>query len=63
MTVHHDNHELHAQATGKRLRAIAIVGSKDLNAHIDRRISNPATAHAQPITHPWKAWRHTTPRP
>jgi len=63
MTVRHDNHELHAQPSGKRLRAIAIVGTKDLNAHVDRRISNPAKAHPQPMSHPWKAWRHTTPRP
>jgi len=37
------------------------LGSKELNAHLDRRVPNPKKAHAPASNHPWK--RAFRPRP
>ncbi len=60
MSVHHDGHELSAQPVGKLTRNAPIVGSKDLNAHLDRRISDPRKVRTPAANHPWKTFR---PRP
>jgi len=57
MTVHHGNHELEVQPMGKRERIVPIVGSKDLNSHLDRRISDPTKTRTPDRNHPWKAYR------
>lgn len=54
MSVHHEGHELAAMSLGKLTRTAPIVGAKDLNAHIDRRIPDPAKVRTPAANHPWK---------
>ena len=53
MTGHHGSHELSVKSLGKRARNAPIVGAKDLNAHLDRRLPNPRKAHKPALNHPW----------
>ncbi len=54
MSAYHGTHLLDARSAGKRLRIAPIVGSKDLNGHLDRRIPNPKKAHTPSGSHPWR---------
>ena len=45
---------LEANTVGRRLRNALIVGAKDLNARLDRRVPNPKEAHSPAATHPWR---------
>jgi len=54
MSVRHGTAVLEAHNAGKRLRNAPIVGAKDLNARLDRRIPNPKKAHVPVATHPWR---------
>jgi transposase len=54
MTVYHETQLLENQQVAKLVRSAPIVGAKDLNAHLDRRVPNPAKAHTPAINHPWR---------
>jgi len=56
MTVYHGNHELVADRLGKRVRVAPIVGSKDLNAHLDRRIPDSRYSRLPAANHPWRTY-------
>lgn len=53
----HNSHELHIQPCGRLDRKPTIVASKDLNAHLSRRIPNPKKAHKPAPNHPWNITR------
>jgi len=61
MTVHHDGTQLVAEAAGRLVRNAPIVGSKDLNAYLDRRLPNPKKAHTPAVNHPWRRSRLSAP--
>ncbi len=63
MTTHHDGEELTAEPVGKLTRNAAVVGAKDLNAHLDRRKPNPAKGHTPAPNHPWRSPRQLARRP
>lgn len=54
MTVHHGDQQLESQQVATLVRSAPIVGAKDLNAHLDRRIPNAAKAHTPALNHPWR---------
>ena len=61
MSVRYDGRELIAQPVGTPSRAAPIVTAKDLNAHLDRRTSNPKKAHTPAPDHPWRTRFRTPP--
>jgi transposase len=61
MTVRHGDQTLAAEQAGRLLRNAPIVGSKDLNAHLDRRISDPRKVRKPAPNHPWKTFRQPSP--
>ncbi len=61
MTVRHGDHTLAAEQAGKLLRNAPIVGAKDLNAHLDRRIPDPRKVRKPAADHPWKTFRLPSP--
>ncbi len=61
MTVRHDDHDLTAESAGKLLRNAPIVGSKDLNTHLNRRIPDPRKVRKPAANHPWRT--HWPPSP
>lgn len=54
---HHDAHALAVELCGPLQRRTPVVGSKDLNAHLDRRVPDPKKAHKPAANHPWKTYR------
>ena len=56
MVVLHETHELVAERVAKLPRQVPVIGSKDLNAHLDRRIANSKKAHIPAANHPWKTF-------
>ena len=54
ISAHHGAHDLTISPCAKQLRNAPIVGAKDLNAHLDRRIPNPKRAHRPAANHPWR---------
>jgi hypothetical protein len=61
MTTHHGGEELTAKPVGRLTRNATVIGSKGLNAHLDRRRPNPAKGHTPAPNHPWKAFRQLPP--
>ena len=59
----HNQHELCVERRGVLSRNATIVGSKDLNAHLDRRIPSPQRAHTPAANHPWRTYRLQAPQP
>lgn len=51
---HHGHHALTAEYRASLQRYAPVVGSKNLNAHLDRRASNPKKAHTPAANHPWR---------
>jgi transposase len=58
MTITHQGRELGFILVLRQTKKAAIVGAKDLNTHIDRRIPNPKKAHTPAPNHPWKVALH-----
>jgi len=54
MTVYHGTQQLESQQVAKLVRSAPIIEAKDLNAHLNRRLQNPAKAHTPAINHPWR---------
>jgi len=61
MTVRHADHILEVQAVGKLVRNAPIVGAKDLNEHLNRRIPDPRKVRKPAANHPWKTFRPPPP--
>ncbi|MGH7748895.1 MAG: ISNCY family transposase, partial [Candidatus Dormibacteria bacterium] len=62
VTVWHGENRLDVEPAGKLLRNAPIVGAKDLNAHLNRRIPDPRKAHTPAPDHPWRR-PHRPPSP
>jgi transposase len=54
MTVYHEERLLETQRVATLVRSAPVVGAKDLNTHLDRRVPNPAKAHKPAHNHPWR---------
>ena len=54
MTVHHGQIPLVADLRGTLTRNAPIVGAKDLNAHVNRRIPDPNKVRTPATNHPWR---------
>jgi transposase len=61
MIVEHQDHTLTAEPVGKLTRTAPIVGSKDLNAYLDRRTPDPRKVRTPAKNHPWKKTYKTPP--
>jgi hypothetical protein len=54
MTVWHEGTQLCTEPLGRKVRNAPIVPAKDLNAHLDRRLSDPRKVRIPAANHPWK---------
>ena len=61
MTVRHDGQILVAECVGKLMRNAPIVGAKNLNEHVNRRIPDPRKVRKPAANHPWKTYRPPAP--
>jgi hypothetical protein len=50
----HNHQRINARLVGERQRTAIVVESKDLNAHLDRRIPNPKKGTVPAKSHPWR---------
>jgi DNA-binding Lrp family transcriptional regulator len=54
ITVHHHGLELAFEQAGRLARNAPIVGAKDLNVHLNRRIPDPRKVRTPAPKHPWR---------